>query len=976
MPTLLTVSMASSADPTAMVVQQAASIFLKNFVEKHWETYDETVPSLINDTDKAFIRANIIDAVVASNEQIRVQYLTVVRRIARSDFPRVWSDVLDKIVPLLQSGDLNKINAGVSCFLEISSWRGNQKQDAIDALHGQFFPILLNLAGQFVQHLDQPESQSIMKTILKSYFNAIELRFSKWLMTGDAFLGWSNLALQVIQSPVPAAVSALDAEEAKENPYWKMKKWAFHIHNKIMSRYGNNKLDGYCGESPDFAKAYMTNMAIPVLNVYLAQIHSIVQGNVPVTERIISLICVFIENSLRHKRTWEALKDQYMWILQHFVFPRICWTQSDAEMWEEDPHEYIRSHLDPFDDYYSGPAACTSLVIDLVKIRKKETFMPILGFINGVLTDAQSTPSQKDGALFLVGSLSSLLMDSKKTKGQMEMFISSFVLPELTSKQAHLRLRACWTLLQFDELQINDENNAVKALSGVLSCMMDAEFPVKVAGATAISGILKNDYVRKALPPYLPKVVETLLNLSNEIEFDSLSYALEDLVSEFAEELAPYAAQLCVQLRDTLMRSLESVVVNNEDGFSVFEDTDKAMAILGMLGTINTLVDTMNGKAETMAQLEAVLLPLIAAIFQHKLMDIYEETFTLLDSFTFGQKSISPALWQFFEVIFAVFQDAGSQYIPDMATSLDNYISYGKEYLLSNPQAMSIMVQIIQTVMTDDDFVESDWVHGCNLMESLMLHCPGKIDQFIPLFLQLTTAKMADKMEDGQLVPGLHAVTHNVFHLEVILNALYYNTALTIQELERLGASNLFFKNLLQFHEKFVRVHDKKLVVMAISALMNSNIAFEQLPASWQQNWASLLPVFLEALRTLPKAMEDRQKLKEETERDDHSTNDLGDYDEDEDVDYEDEGSDVEASGRRSYDDFGSNEDWDDDSDWEDADELEEEIYFETPLDNVDVPAIVKSAVLGIAHHQPTSFQRMTHSLSAEQQAFLHQIMQ
>lgn len=982
----------SGNDVQAAAIRQAAAVYLKNFVEKHWETYDDSVPSVINDADKATIRASIIEAVVAANEQIKKQLITIVRRLVRSDFPKTWTDVLERIVPLLQSEDINKITSALACFLEVAEWRGHNLKDVTDVIQGQVFPILLQIGQRFSQHIEEPAAQTILKHIFKAYFTAIQFKFSNWLMSGDTFMAWTGLTLQAIQSPVPAAVKALDREDAAENSYWKMKKWAFHIQNKIMSRYGNSKLETYANsENSEFARAYMSSMAIPVLNVYLAQINSYTEGNNPLTNRIICIISDFLEYSVRAKKTWDALRPQVMWIVQNFVFPHLCWSQQDAELYTEDPHEFIRTRMDPFDDFYSPPSSCVNWVIDLIKNRKKDTFMPILGFINETLSAAQSKPNdftlqcRKDGALYLTGSLATLLLESKKTAGQMETFIAAFVIPELSSPHAHLRLRACWVLEQFDDLEFKVESNAISALSGILNCMTDGEFPVKVAACTALAGILENSAVIAALPPYLPKIVETILGLANEIELDSLSYVLEDIVTQFSEEMAPWAAQLCAQLRDTLLRSIDSASCTQStdaEESGLFEDTDKMMAILGMLGTINTLVDSMSAKPETMSQIEEILLPLIFTMFQRKLMDVYEEVFSILDSLTYGQKKISPSMWQLLDSIFVVFQNCGSSYIPDMATTLDNYISYGRDQIVQNPKILSIFVEIIKTIMTDDDFVESDWVHGCNLMESLMLNCPGHLDSVLPLFLQLTLSKLADvREEDGKAACGVYAVSHRIYHIEVILNAINYNALMTIQELEKLGASAVFLTRWNEItNDKFLRVHDKKIIIVAVSSLLRSGLSFEQYPSSWQQGWPSILAHFLESVKTLPKAIEERQKLKEEAERGDADAPSRHDFDEDDDEDYDD-ASDAENEAIRKAVNLDSDgfvdEDWgSDDDDWEDTEDLEEDIYFETPLDSIDVASVVTGSIHAVAQAQPAAFQQMTSTLSHEHLATLQSIMQ
>lgn len=995
-----------AADPVAGAIHQAASAHLKNFVEKHWETYDEAVKCLISDADKAAIRGVIVEAIVAAPDAVRKQLLTAIRRMIRSDFPKAWPGLLESVAGLLQSSeDIRRITAGLGIVQEMVAWRGHNQQEVFDVIQGQVFPVLLQIGQHFLAKAGGgggDESYGIIKSVLKAYFSAIQFKFSHWLLSGEPFLAWFNFCVSVIQLPVPSALTGLDKGEASETPFWKMKKWAFHIQNKIMLRYGNTKCNSYANpEAPGFAKAYMQDMGVPVVQLYLGQVQAMLEGKNPLTDRIVCIMCDLFEAAIRHKRTWAVFAEGgvVLGLVEHFVFPQLCWSAADATVWAEDPHEFVRTRLDPFDDFYSASAACINFVVDLIKTRKKATFLPILGFLNGVLGEAQARPedpvqqSRKDGAMYLVGSLSTLLMDSKVAAGQMESFLATFVLPELKSPVAHLRLRACWVVEQFDGLEYTQEASAMAVLAGILACLGDAEFPVRVAASSGLAGILENGFVRTALPPYLPKVIEAVLALANEIELDSLSYVLEDLVGAFSEEMAPYAAQLCVQLRDTLMRSLETYggnagTVDDEDGPSggFFDDTDKMMAVIGMLGTINSLLDSMAGKPETMAQMEAILLPLIYTVLNGRIADVYEEVFSLLDSLTFAQKAISEDLWALLEqALYPVFLEAGSSYIADMASTLDNYVSYGTQALLGpHRNALGILVEMIRVIMTEDDYVESDWVHGCQLMESLLLNCRGAVDEVVPGFLRLVVAKLTPTEEDKQ--GQVHAISHCVLHVEAILNALYYNPMLTLSELERLGATSMVLTRWLDVAAKFTRVHDKRLVIMAISALLSA-LPVSQMPASLQAQWPAILGLYLEAVQSLPKAIDERRKLKEAEERSDDESDDARDghvLSDDEDL-ADDAGDDDEGappSGRRFgadddiYDEYDGEEEEDDDDedDWEE-DELEEEIYFETPLDNVDIQGVVAGTVKALAASQAALLSEASKSLSPDHQAVLSAIL-
>jgi hypothetical protein len=48
--------------------------------------------------------------------------------------------------------------------------------------------------------------------------------------------------------------------------------------------------------------------------------------------------------------------------------------------------------------------------------------------------------------------------------------------------------------------------------------------------------------------PSLPFIMQELLSLTNEIDIDTLANVMEEFVEVFAEQLTPFAVQLCTQL--------------------------------------------------------------------------------------------------------------------------------------------------------------------------------------------------------------------------------------------------------------------------------------------------------------------------------------------------------------------------------------------------------------------------------------------
>ena len=90
-------------------------------------------------------------------------------------------------------------------------------------------------------------------------------------------------------------------------------------------------------------------------------------------------------------------------------------------------------------------------------------------------------------------------------------------------------------------------------------------------------------------------------------------------------------------------------MISNED-----EDTadDRAITAVGLLNTLETMLDVVEEEKTIMVQLEGIVCKAIAHVLQNRIMDYYEEVLSLLYSVTCSQ--VSPALWQALTLIHEV----------------------------------------------------------------------------------------------------------------------------------------------------------------------------------------------------------------------------------------------------------------------------------------------------------------------------------
>lgn len=181
----------------------------------------------------------------------------------------------------------------------------------------------------------------------------------------------------------------------------------------------------------------------------------------------------------------------------------------------------------------------------------------------------------------------------------------------------------------------------------------------------------------------------------------------------------------------------------------------------------------------------------------------------------------------------------------DMLPALDNFISYGTNVLMQTPAYVQALASMISDIFNDEKVGGMDRICGCKLAESMMLNLRGHINEYIPEFIKLAMTVISSN--------ELKVKSYRIHLMEMVINAIYYNPILALHVLESNGWTNKFFSSWFSNIESFSRVHDKKLSIVAISALLT--LRAEDVPSSVQQGWPRLLQGIVRLFQTLPAAL-------------------------------------------------------------------------------------------------------------------------
>ncbi|KAF9161693.1 hypothetical protein DFQ26_004323 [Actinomortierella ambigua] len=997
--TLLGAMQIVGSEESEIHVRQAASIYFKNAIRRHWFEVESTPTHLrISDADRETIKSNILQMMASTPPQVRTQLVTVLGVILANDFPAKYPGYLSQVQTLLQSQDIKIVYTGLLALKELTRvYKFKiEEREPVDEIVANFFPAIQQIGSTLINQ-DSIEAAEMLKNIFKCYHHTIQIDLSERQRDSASLIPWGTLFIQAVEKKIPTEGMPTDLEELEKHPWWKAKRWAYQCLNRLYTRYGNPPALTSGSKFKEFAKGFVQNFAPNILSAYLKQVELWVAKQAWLSPRILCLIGNFLEESVKDKNIWSIVKPHADTLIAHFVFPQLCFTAEDEALWVDDPVEYVHSRIDMIEDFTNPTAAAVSFLTVMARYRQN-AFMQALGLCNSILTKYNESPAeakdprQKDGALVMIGSLAPLILRKKSLSKMMEPFFVAHVFPEFKSQHPYLRARSCEMMNHFSDLDFEDNNNIAIAFTSLMESLRDPELPVKVTAALALRPMIRHEAVREAMKPHLQFIMHELLAMTNQIDIDTLSEVMDEFVEVFADDLAPFAVQLCEQLRDTFLRIVEDLGNRGTDGqddvsdSAIDEASDKTMAAMGVLKTMGTLILSLESTPEVLHQLELALLPVITFTFQNAIVDLFDGVFEIIDSCTFSGKTISPNMWGVFELIYKTFKESALDFMEEMLPSLDNFVSYGKDVVSTNANLQHMIYDIIETVMKSDRLGENDRVSACKLAESFLLNCRGHVDKYVSPILSLVFEYLGPEK-------GIQTIEFKVQATEVVMNSLYYNAAETLRILEANGWTqrflNVWFSNL----ERFSRVHDKKLSIFALCSVLA--VPVEQLPPALQGNWPMVLNGILGNFEGLPLAQAKRKQMEKEY-------NIISDDEEDEDEEDDEEQSALEAA--LGGDDEVEEEWVDDEEDVFDEgheyleflaqqaskvrpedreeeeeseyDELEEEIYFESPLDDLDPYVVFRDVFTGLQAHNPASYAELTKQLTPDQQNFIVQVMQ
>ncbi|KAL5234872.1 hypothetical protein ACI65C_002282 [Semiaphis heraclei] len=965
-PSLLQIVVSSNIE---MSTRQASAIYLKNLIYQSWASReDEPNKFTVHEQDRILMRDTILDVIVQVPELLRVQLTLCLVTMLKHDFPGRWPNVIEKIDVYLKSDNSSYWMAGIIGFSAIVKAFEYHKADKspVHAAVKVLLPGVYNVMVLIVNN-STAESVSLQKTVIKSYYKLVQFTISPDLMERNTFTKWMELLSIITCNPVPEEVSRLEHSEINQLPWWKIKKWALHSMYRIFERYGSP--GSVSQEYQQFAVFYVKTFSTGVIEIIL-RILDQYRNKVYIPPRVVQMCMHYLNQCISIGHTWKMIKPHIAAIIQDVIFPLMCHSECDQDLWESDPQEYISQKFDIFEDLVSPVMAAQTVLHSACK-KRKDILPKAVQFIVGVITSNDATPSQKDGALYMLGSLADVIFKKDMYKDQVCSMLYQHVFPVFQSPHGHLRARASWFIQHICEIKINNDNvwqDLATLCSNAL--LTDRDLPVKVQAGLAIQALLiAENKVEQLLEPKIKEITLELLKVLQLTESDDITNVVQKVIATYFDKLAPIMYDICQNLARTFLQVLSSEEINDK----------KEIAGMSILSCIETILSVNDEQPQTLAALEPIVLEVIVQIFRtpESGIEYYEEALNLVCDLT--NLEVSENMWNVLGLIYTVFQNDGIDYFVDMMPCLHNYVTIGMDTLIKNENFMLIIYSMCKTVLSSESGEEAE-CHAAKLFEVIILQCKGRIDHCIPSIVEVVLQRLVREIKSSEL---------RAMCLQVIVAAIYYNPHLLFETLDKLqmsmstneSISAHFIRQWLQDTDCFFGIHDRKLCVMGLLTLMALS---PDRPIAVKEHANQLVPSMLMLFDGLNRAYttRDNQQEDETSDEEEIDTEDELATDEDE----IDEAIAYMNDKRKPL--FMTNSEIaedDSDSDDDDYDAPEETVLdvYTTPLDPdhnnadepIDVYILFKTVLLSIQQNDPAWYLALTNHLNSDQQKSINELM-
>ncbi|KAF3856376.1 hypothetical protein F7725_017099 [Dissostichus mawsoni] len=698
-------------------------LLLLTMLEKSQDQVEDE-PNKVSDADRTAIKANIVNLMLSSPEQIQKQLSDAISIIGREDFPQKWPDLLTEMVNRFRSGDFHIINGVLrtahSLFKRYRhEFKSNELWTEIKLVLDTF---ALPLTELFKTHATD--------------VNALKVLFSSLTLISKLFY----------------SLNFQDEEEAG-------------LLELLKSQICDNAAL-YAQKYDEEFQPYLPRFVTAIWNLLVST------GQEVKYDLLVSNAIQFLASVCERPHYKHLFEDQNTLtsICEKVIVPNMEFRSADEEAFEDNSEEYIRRDLEGSDIDTRRRAAC-DLVRGLCKFFEGPVTAIFSGYVNSMLGEYAKSPGQnwkhKDAAIYLVTSLASKAQTQKHGITQanelvdLNEFFVNHILSDLKSPNVNefpvLKADAIKYVMIFrSQLPKEQLLQAVPLLISHLQAESTVEHTYAAHALERLFTMRGPNNSTLITPAEMAPFTEQLLNnlfkalaLPGSEENEYIMKAIMRSFSLLQDAIVPYIPTLIGQLTHKLLLVSKNPSKPHFNHY-LFESLCLSVRI------------TCKANPTTVSSFEEALFPVFTEILQNDVQEIHSNSIPSSYMALFPHL-LQPVLWE----------RTGN--IPPLVRLLQAYLEKGGPSIASSaadkiPGLLGVFQKLIASKANDHQ--------GFYLINSIIEHMPAdSITQYrkqiyILLFQRLQGSKTTKFIKSFLVFINLYCVKYGAIALQEMFDSI------------------------------------------------------------------------------------------------------------------------------------------------------------------------------------------------------------
>lgn len=547
-----------------ITIRIAGAVAFKNYIKRNWKVGEDSVDR-IHAQDREAIKKLIVNLMLHSPDSVQKQLSDAVSIVGKYDFPNKWPELIDQMVEKFNTGDFHVINGVLhtahSLFKKYRyEFKSQTLWTEIKFVLDRFakpltdlFVATMNLMQVHANNIDALKIIYSSLVILSKVFYSLNFQDLPEFFEDNMAIWMRNFHI-LLNTDVPSLQST-DEEEAG-------------VIEQLKSQVCDN-IGLYAQKYDEEFQPYLPEFVTAVWNLLTST------GQQPKYDTLVSNALQFLATVADRAQYRHLFEDPTTLssICEKVIIPNMEFRESDNELFEDNPEEYIRRDIEGSDVDTRRRAAC-----DLVKVLSKyfeAKIMEIFGaYIQVMLQNYANKPAEnwrsKDAAIYLVTSSASKAQTQKHGVTQsselvpLPQFAMQHIEPELIKPNVNefpvLKADAIKFIMTFRS--ILPKEMIIGSLPQLIRHLSASNIVVHTYAACAIEKILAmkgpdNLFLVKAndLSPLTSDLLKGLfacLNISGSEENEYVMKAIMRSFGILQEIIVPFLADLLPKLTEKL----------------------------------------------------------------------------------------------------------------------------------------------------------------------------------------------------------------------------------------------------------------------------------------------------------------------------------------------------------------------------------------------------------------------------------------